>query len=54
MASWKYYCFFVAASVKYHGARPWHPGKYYCFFVAASVKYHGARPWHPGSFTASL
>ncbi len=41
-------CFFVAASVRLHGARPWHPRESSnCFFLlAASVRLHGARPWH--------
>ncbi len=39
----------LAASVKLHGARPWHLEDVegcVLVMVAASVRLHGARPWH--------
>src|SRR5207245_2523448 len=41
-------CALVSASVRLHGARPWHPPESSAAFsfVAASVRLHGARPWH--------
>ena len=38
---------FLAASVKHHGASPWHLLQIATrLFLAASVKHHGASPWH--------
>jgi len=54
VASWGVFAaFFVVASVKLHGARPWHLREFLQLFLAASVKPHGARPWHPSSFNDS-
>ena len=35
-----------AASVRLHGARPWHLKNFHLFVVAANVRLHPARGWH--------
>src|SRR5215813_1970446 len=40
----------VAASVRDHGTRPWHPEGWLRVSSSGNVNLHGARPWHLEDF----